>query len=564
MSGASKQGPSELDLDVAYCLEHDLYQTKSEFAALRAYQYGIVDRNITEWLRSPARRHRERVALGKVSPFRVPRMNSGSLRLGSARNGAPVMLPVQALTTGTLVLGNVGASKTTFVCWLLSQLARKIQGIWASDMTKADLRRLRGEFSAKGKELVVVSARELRFNVLQPDGDPRNHLNWVAGVLVRALHVPIRARQVIAQGLHQLYQKFDVFGSARGGYPTLFDLFQFVKTTPGLNVPAKEAILDRLGALLVSLTPQGAAWRRGWRPVDLSREALVLEMRSVSESAKHLVLSCLLFSTLYERAERSLSNAPLDLVCVFEDAQRFLTGSTDSGDISPIDELGGLLRGLGCGLVVCAQSLQGLSPRLLPNLANKFLGRCGTHSDWHRMAQDMGLTSEQLQYAKVNLGPGLFVGSCAASSCRYPFLLDTPHYKLSQAVSDGEARRSLRVLDKLPTEFASEFEHWSPYETIPVNAPKSDASVISDADLRLLLAIVAEPGLPSSQYPKLARLQVKRAVTARQSLLQDGLIREHTVQSAKRGRPALVLEPTAEGLKRAREASVSGDEREVA
>lgn len=564
MSRRKEGGPSELDLDVAYGLEHDIYESDAERAALRAYQHGVVDPVIIEWLRKPVERHRERVALGKEPPFRIPRLRSGKLVLGAASNGAPIRIPVQSLTTGMLVLGNVGASKTSFAAWILSQLASAVAGIWAADMTKADLRRLRPAFKVAGRELVVVGARDLRFNVLQPDGDPRNHLSWVSGVLTRALRVPVRAQQVIAQGLYLLYQKFDVFGTARGGYPTLFDLFLYVKSTSGLNAPARGAILDRLGALLVSLTPQGAAWRRGWRPKDLSREALVFEMRSVSESAKHLVLSCLLFATLYERAERSLSNARISTVCVFEDAQRFLTGSTDSGDVSPIDELGGLLRGLGCGIVVCAQSLQGLSPGLLPNLATKLLGRAGIHADWNRMGQDMGLNPAQLHFAKLHLAPGLFVASCAASAFRHPFLLHTPHYKLSTPVSDQEARESIRALDKLPTEFASEFEHWTPYESVEVSSQALAGDVLPDAELRLLLAIVAEPGFPSSRYPKIARLQVKRAVTARQSLLEQGFVREHTVQSAKRGRPAIVLEPTAEGRKRASELSPHEDDKEAA
>jgi len=547
--------PNELEEAVAYGLQHALFDGQPAAAALRYYQSfpreAGKDVQVVEWLLSPVRRHRDRVALGKEPPFLVPQLPPRPLVLGEDTRRAPVTVHPQTLTAGTLLLGNTGASKTTFATWLLYQLASLVSGLWCADMYKEDLRRLRFPLRDRGVDLVVVPVRQGKWNPLQPDGDLRSHQSWVGSLLARLLPVGDRARQILQHGLHTLYARFGLREDPTRPAPTLFDLFEWVRTQPGLNVPARDALLDRLAALLVSMTSRALAWRRAWRPRDLAQFPIVFEMRGVAESGKHLVLSSLLFSILYERAERGVSNDRLNLVCVFEDAQRFLTAS-GGGDLSPIDELGGLIRGLGVGLVCACQSVEGLSPQLVPNLATKFLGRCGKHADWFRMGQDMGLTPEQLQWAKLHLGPGLFVGSCADASWRHPFVLRTPHFRLEKVVSDAEVAESQRRLDSLPTEFASEFARWEPYPTVAVQGPGPVSDPIGDAELRLLGAIVADPGLPSSRYAKLARLQVRRAVAARQTLIDAGLVREHTVQSSARGRPALVLEPTAEGISRAR------------
>lgn len=64
--------------------------------------------------------------------------------------------------------------------------------------------------------------------------------------------------------------------------------------------------------------------------------------------------------------------------------------------------------------------------------------------------------------------------------------------------------------------------------------------------LRLLQAIVENPGKASSWYPKQAKISPQKAVQARKKLVALKLIRETEVQTQARGRAAIVITPTAE------------------
>jgi DNA-binding MarR family transcriptional regulator len=55
---------------------------------------------------------------------------------------------------------------------------------------------------------------------------------------------------------------------------------------------------------------------------------------------------------------------------------------------------------------------------------------------------------------------------------------------------------------------------------------------------------------PSSQYAKLACMSSKTAVRVRRRLVDAGYLREHTVDSAGRGRSSILLEVLPAGLER--------------
>lgn len=70
------------------------------------------------------------------------------------------------------------------------------------------------------------------------------------------------------------------------------------------------------------------------------------------------------------------------------------------------------------------------------------------------------------------------------------------------------------------------------------------ASELTEAEERFLQAVTQHPGLPSGAYAKLARMNAKRALICRRRLVSLEYLREHAVATGKRGRNAIVLEPT--------------------
>lgn len=86
-------------------------------------------------------------------------------------------------------------------------------------------------------------------------------------------------------------------------------------------------------------------------------------------------------------------------------------------------------------------------------------------------------------------------------------------------------------------------------ESLTTTAP----SDLSRHEERLLITVVQHPNQRAGQYPKLARMNAARTVTARQSLVQRGLVREYELAAKPKGRPARIvaLTPLGESIAQA-------------
>ncbi len=86
-----------------------------------------------------------------------------------------------------------------------------------------------------------------------------------------------------------------------------------------------------------------------------------------------------------------------------------------------------------------------------------------------------------------------------------------------------------------------------PVESPPPASPAVGPGVLTDIEARLLRAIAAHPGEPSSLLARRASTSPRRALEVRKALLARGFLREHHVNRAGKGRSAIVLEVTAAG-----------------
>ena len=135
---------------------------------------------------------------------------------------------------------------------------------------------------------------------------------------------------------------------------------------------------------------------------------------------KQVLLEPILYSLLQHEIEKGLVNAPMSLFVGFEDSQRFFDAQGVSGDITPIDELAGIVRGTGKGLAVIVQTMNGLSRKLVPNLATKIMGRMGSQEDYARLGADLAMSREQLDWARRRLKPGQFIVQVSEGEHREP------------------------------------------------------------------------------------------------------------------------------------------------
>ena len=160
------------------------------------------------------------------------------------------------------------------------------------------------------------------------------------------------------------------------------------------------------------------------------------------------------------------------------------------------------------------------------------------------MGRDLGLNPAQIEWAKRNLKPGVFIGQASDGDWREPFVFHVPPIHLPPVVDEAEVAESMRPLEAVPTRPAEEFAHWEPFPSTNLNSPvEPQANRLSEIEIRFLEAVVKEPGLPSSAYAKATGLSGQRSAEVRSRLVTLGYLREHEVATGRRGRAAIVLEP---------------------
>lgn len=530
--------------------EHGAFESQLGRKLIEIERMGAGDELSEELIEGFVYPLRLRDAYGELPPFRVPSMprTNGAICLGRSLARTSVWMAATMLTAGLLVAGNTGAAKSNMFKRIALRLARFVQGLWYAEMYKTEVRHLRAAFRRRGRNLIVLSARRCKFNLLQADGDPHGHTALGVDVLCRGADFPPRAGIILRAAWHVLYTRFGIYRGKIDEWPTLFDLYEEIRTAKNLNAAAREALLDRLASLLRSLTPQVAAYRLAWRPSDLAQHFIAFEFKEAPEHVKSVLINYLLFSVLQKRIDDGRSNVPLDFSCFFDDTQRFTQiGSGAASGITPLTELAGLIRATGTGLAFACQSMEGVPAGLRANLATKCMCRLGAHSDWQLLGSDMSMSAEQIRWAQQHLRPGLAVWQLADGPWRYPFVVKTPKLKGAQFVTDLEAADSTRALDQLPVKPADEFLHWQPVPVINISSQEL-GDAITKEERRFLQAVIQQPGVASSEYATIVGMSGKTAVRIRRQLVQRGYLREYSVAIQTRGRAAILLEPLEPAL----------------
>ena len=110
-----------------------------------------------------------------------------------------------------------------------------------------------------------------------------------------------------------------------------------------------------------------------------------------------------------------------------------------------------------------------------------------------------------------------------------------------------------RPLDASGTVVTEEFTEWeSEYfrknVMIGHGGGRAPDSELDRSERYYLKVVIENPAQPSSTYHKLARMSTRRALDIRRRLVDLGYLCEARVNLSKRGRAAIVLEPTPRAL----------------
>lgn len=540
----------------------DAFWDKWSQRCVGLWRRGVRDPDLAETICSRVRSRLAKIEMGEAVPFRRARLNHGEVRLGRdlavpRQVAADIWLPKDYFSTHLVTVGTTGSAKSTLAAHLSMELAKARAATWQISCYKADLRGQLPRFRSEGLDLTVVRAGDLKYNPLNRGlNEPRAHLMAVTARLERWLAVPPRADLLLRAVCHELFAEFGIFSGQRDRSPTLFHVYERLRTSKGLNVPARDALLDRLGSFLERYSPRCGAWLKGWNPTDLVRN-IVFELKGAGEDVKGFLLESFLDHVFQQEIERGVVNGPLDLFIFLDDAQR-LVNANGSTVMTGLDEKVGLIRGCGKGIGILVQTLHGISPHLLLNLNIRLLGRTVEHEAWMTMGRNLNMTDQQIEWAKLNLRRGCFVGAVAEGDWHEPFVFEAPYVELASNVTDADVIESQRPLDSLPVIPADEFRNWERHpvaelagasaESSASSAPSATGLDLAEAEWRYLEAVVDGSGQTATQYARAAHLNGQRAAEVRARLVAAGLVREEEVATSPRGRTAIVIRPLEAGL----------------
>jgi len=516
--------PGRFDSDLEYCLEHDLLDDRLGCLVRRNICCNVVsDLELLEVTRRAAS-HRRAERFRASPPFKSWSVKGGVL-LGRGVDGEPVSCPLSMRGANALIVSGSGGGKTSFACHSALQIIPRVTGGWVFDCSKREFTRLQRPLAAQGVELQLISARALRFNLIQVPSGVRAE-SWcsiASQMLIDSFALPRRAGSVLGVALRESFR-----GRAPGHDPTLSDLIENVRVRRDAHPQARRAVIDAIEPVVASLG-DALCCAKGWNTNELAQMAIAFDLSGLTDAEQDLILLGLLSAEYSRRIAEGISNCPLSLWVSIDEGARLCQQRAGVAE-SAIARLFRLGRGVGISTEVGIQEATNLDPAIHANANLTVLGRTALYSDITKIGRSQGLSQEQLVFARDQLQPGMFIARFLDGAHRSPFVVESPMPDLGRVVDPGES---------IPARLAGLSYVARRASTRPVPT--------DEAQIRVLRIVHDNPMKRTSWYPSQVGMGARRFQHVRDGLIERGLLVAHMVRVNVRGAASMLLSVTEEG-----------------
>ena len=523
------------------CKEKNIRLGRKDHAILNAFAACPTNLRLA---RSAIRRVGRRLVKSQVKQSRFsvrPRTTNGDVDLGESASG-PTYVVLGGPQAHILQVAGSGAGKSNNNRIWLSQLADRAQGTITIDMFKREYRPLVSRYAEAGKRLYICHGRQMSLGSLKPPHHKISAVNWggaFSDMTTLALRLPPASSNFLRVIIRERQEANGVLGGSEK-HPSLFEIQDAVRTSTG-NSTLKNAILNRLDALLTELGPEVLGDRAGFSIPELCNRSVIFELDGLSYFAQNFIIAYLLGAIFTYRIHCQEERRGMVVFCLDEASRVFSQRAESSCSEGPsyFSMMASLVRGADLMLIVSVQTTDDLSRSIIANSSIKVMGRLGDHLDYERMGRCMAMTPEQIKFCETRLRPGLYAAK-VGGDFNEPFIIKNPLLSLPGNVSDEEAWKSGEVLRRELMTPAS-----ASSATVALSAPPDPKAVLSSDERAYLAAVRNNPDLASTEYARLTGFSNRKAAAVRKSLVAKGFLREWPVETSPRGNRTILLEPLA-------------------
>lgn len=217
-----------------------------------------------------------------------------------------------------------------------------------------------------------------------------------------------------------------------------------------------------------------------------------------------------------------------------------------------------LARGRRMGLALCAANQH--PGQLSKSLRDGLLGTISSLAVMNVDAADAASLRKELLYVPAGGGTPecvpvehIVTQRVGQAVCRFGSGAFSLEVKTTPPIPEQPMERGAAIRRASWQAFGNNVRTGAPAQARPrgtASTPTDDCRAVgsrglSDAEVRFLKAVVADPGRPSAEYARAAGLNGTRAAAVRKGLVARGLVREHRLARKASGQPALIIEPLA-------------------